>query len=230
MELTHKLRMSWTERKTRDVVNVVGGMLLGIMLATCISAAQATAPNPDHKVTLCHRTGSATNPYVVITTDIASDGYVKGGHDQHEQVGNGLGGDIIPAYEYVSKKDGSVFDYPGKNLDFVFPNGETGAEVLAAGCVLTDESPSPSPSETESPTPSPTETETPTPTPTKTRTHTPTWTPTWTPTHRPPTNSQGVRRTAMTGGDWALPAAAGLALAGLGGGTLYLRRRSMRSI
>lgn len=116
--------------------------LLGITLAAFVAvgtvgatmAAQATPPNPDHKVTLCHRTGSATNPYIIETVDIASSGYVKGGHDAHEQVGNGLGGDIIPAYEYIAK-DGTVFDYPGKNLDTVI-GGSTGAEILANGCVI----------------------------------------------------------------------------------------------
>lgn len=188
-------------------------ILSGVILC---SPANATKPNPDHKVTLCHRTGSATNPYVVITTDIASDGYVKGGHNEHEQVGNGLGGDIIPAYEYTDV-EGGVFSYPGKNLDFVFPNGETGAEVLAAGCVLTDSSPSPTP--TDSPTP--TETVTP-----PTSTSTP---PVVTVTPPAPNKHTGSapKRTAFTGGEWVAPTIAiGLLLA-LGTGCLWLARRKV---
>jgi|GEM_PF-4017218 len=36
-----------------------------------LGAAQTASatPPPDHKVTFCHATGSATNPYVIITTD-----------------------------------------------------------------------------------------------------------------------------------------------------------------
>jgi len=30
------------------------------------------------------------------------------------------------------------FTYPGKGLDYVFANGQTGAEVLAAGCTFAD--------------------------------------------------------------------------------------------
>jgi LPXTG-motif cell wall-anchored protein len=196
----------------------ITGAVLGVVMLPL--AASATPPDPGHKVTLCHRTGSATNPYIVITTDIASDGYVKGGHTGHEQIGNGLGPDIIPAYEYVAK-NGDVFDFPGKSLDFVFPNGETGAEVLAAGCVLTSESPTPTPTET---TPPPT---TPPPTTQPPRTHTPTWTPTWTPTGGA---TPGQHPLAMTGSDAANKAKAVAGLGALGLGSLYLaRKRSLKN-
>jgi hypothetical protein len=160
---------------------------------------------------------------VVITTDIASDGYVKGGHDSHDQVGNGLGGDIIPAYTYQD------FSYPGKNLDFVFPNGETGAEVLAAGCVLTSESPSPTPTETVTPTPTET-TPPPTTPPTSPPANchatkscfTPTWTPTWHPTGGATPGEHPLASTGFSGGEAA--AAAGI-LTALGLGSLYLARR-----
>jgi hypothetical protein len=109
----------------RRIARIIGVLLVaGGVFAGFASSAGATKPAPEHKVTLCHRTGSATNPYIEVTVDIASSGYVKGGHNHHEQVGNGLGGDIIPAYTYGD------FSYPGKGLD-----GD-GAAILANHCRL----------------------------------------------------------------------------------------------
>jgi len=78
-------------------------------------AAGATKPNPEHKIMLCHRTDSYSNPYVVITVDVASVKFE--GHDGH----NGpvffpdipkhqKWGDIIPPFDF-----GANGSYPGKN-------------------------------------------------------------------------------------------------------------------
>ncbi len=74
---------------------------------------------PRPRVTLCHATKSATNPYVVITVDPNS--VITQGHDQHQD-----GRDIIPAFTY--EENGSVVSYPGKNLT---PDG---LALLANGC------------------------------------------------------------------------------------------------
>lgn len=206
----------------RALIAVLLAGFLTVVGLYAAEAAHATKPDPGHKVTLCHRTGSATNPYVVVTTDIASDGYVKGGHTGHDQIGNGLGGDIIPAYTYQD------FSFPGKNLDFVFPNGETGAEVLAAGCVLTNESPSPTPTPTDSPTPTPTDTPTPPPTSTPPTTSTPTPPPV---SHhvafcvKHPSASQCQHTsTAFTGFDKAAAGVLAGILGAIGGVSLWLSR------
>lgn len=115
----------------------------GLLLTAAPASATNTDPNADHKVTICHRTGSAAggelkNGYNEITVDIASSGLVKGGHTHHEQVGNGPGSDVIPEYDAFAKVKGEWVEthYDGFGLTQVFADGTTGAEFLANGCAL----------------------------------------------------------------------------------------------
>jgi hypothetical protein len=133
-------------RKT--IIALAVGALALVGTATLAGSAFATQGGGGHTaVTLCHRTGSADggnqhNGYDIITVDITSAGQAATakGHNTHEQVGNGPGPDIIPAYTYVDQ-NGNVFNYPGKGLYFLFANGQTGADVLAAGCQFGGEGP-----------------------------------------------------------------------------------------
>ena len=64
----------------------------GLMLAGAMSgSASATRPDPgtgDHKVTICHRTNSETNPYVLIEVDDAAvDGAGGSDHMSHSEDG-----------------------------------------------------------------------------------------------------------------------------------------------
>lgn len=104
------------------------------------AAAFATQPAPDHKVTICHRTNSDANPYVVIDVDIASSGHLKGGHDtRHEgpiwapglKAQHVEWGDIIPPYTYLE------FSYPGQNWT------AEGQAIRANGCAMPDTSEDP---------------------------------------------------------------------------------------
>jgi LPXTG-motif cell wall-anchored protein len=100
--------------------------LAGALIA---STAGATQPNPEHKVTLCHRTDSYTNPYVVITVDVASVHFE--GHDGHDGPvfnpgipHNDKWGDIIPPFDF-----GPDEQYAGKN----WPEGQS---IFDADCEL----------------------------------------------------------------------------------------------
>ena len=92
-------------------------VLVGVALlfaAGCDNGEQSV--EDANKVTICHATSSASNPY---TRDrVAKDGAVSG-HDGHA-------GDIIPPFTYFDNA-GVQHQYPGKNMG----NGQA---ILDAGC------------------------------------------------------------------------------------------------
>lgn len=165
--------------------------MLGILALTLAYTAQANAtPKNDDNVTICHRTNSVTNPYVVETVDPDSvDGDTgndngQGDHTTHTgpvfdpdvnypAPHNGdQWGDIIPLHDNFA---GLNFDADGQAIfenDCEVPSSPTNTST---------------PTATLTPTPSPTDTpiDTPTTNPstnTPTRTNTPTNTPTATAT------------------------------------------------
>ena len=75
------------------------------------------------KATLCHATGSETNPYVMIT--VSHKSIVKdAGHGSHDD-------DIIPPFAYQPHRGAESAIYPGLNWD------AEGQELFANGCVVT---------------------------------------------------------------------------------------------
>ena len=106
------------------------GALSMVLAGLGVSSAGATEPNPDHLVTLCHRTDSYSNPYEEFTVDVGS---VLGedGHDSHngpvfypEIPKHTEWGDIIPAFDF-----GPGEQYAGQNV----PEGQA---ILDAHCAF----------------------------------------------------------------------------------------------
>ena len=108
------------------------GLLAIVLAGLGVPIAGATQPNPEHKITLCHRTASRTNPYVTESVDVASELFA--GHDGHngpvfspDLPEHEEWGDIIPAFDF-----GPGEQYAGKNLS------TAGQAILDNGCVLPD--------------------------------------------------------------------------------------------
>lgn len=76
-------------KRILTVIGVTGLALLG-----------ATAPvtaSPPEKVTLCHATGSATNPYVPVTIDLHGlNGHANSNHQNQEDIIPKNGGKVMP--------------------------------------------------------------------------------------------------------------------------------------
>jgi hypothetical protein len=135
-----------SRRRRRRVWVAALAALAFVALGLAMSPAPASGSKPDsngvHKVTICHRTNSNTNPYVVITVDVsAADGSLgKGGNDHTHHDGPVWNpslkdahikwGDIIPPYTY----NGTSF--PGMN----WPAGQA---IHENGCEAPPDDPCP---------------------------------------------------------------------------------------
>lgn len=106
----NKLKVSATVFSVLVLGSVNSGMVL----------AQNGNSNAGNKVTICHATGSATNPYVVITPN--ANGVING----HSGSGHQGGRDIIPPFSY--NDHGTTKQYPGQNWD------ATGQAIYNNGC------------------------------------------------------------------------------------------------
>ena len=131
-------------------LRIAGATTLVVALAPltaggATAAADTIGPEAEkRRITICHRTASTTNPYVVISP--AKMSIVKeAGHDSHDgpvfpATGeDGKWGDIIPPFSYyASEQDrrsgASPQTYPGQNWT------AEGQAAYAAGCEFEDTS------------------------------------------------------------------------------------------
>ena len=109
-----------------------GSTIVTVATAAVISAVPVGASasntnngsnNPGNKVTICHATGSKTNPFIVISPN--ANGVING-HYSHQD-----NRDIIPSFDY--KDHGVTKTFAGQNL----LNG--GQAILDNGCKVPSE-------------------------------------------------------------------------------------------
>lgn len=93
-------------------------LITGVLFGLIAALANPAAAN-DHQVTVCHATGSLTNPYVA-AHPTKWQVVAPNGHAFHP-------GDIVPAFAAGSQGANSWAAFPGLNLHLV--------GVLTAGCV-----------------------------------------------------------------------------------------------
>ncbi len=75
-------------RSSRRLAAILGSAALVTTILVAPASATPKDVDGEHKITICHVTNSATNPYVVIEVDVAAfDGEGKNDHAHHERDG-----------------------------------------------------------------------------------------------------------------------------------------------
>jgi hypothetical protein len=110
------------KHKLKSVATGAAATLLIAAAPTAVLAKSSDSnSNAHNKVTICHATGSQTNPFVMITPN--ANGVVNG-HQAHQD-----GNDIIPPFDY--NDHGSTVHFAGQNWD------STGQAIFNNGCKVT---------------------------------------------------------------------------------------------
>lgn len=135
---------SWWNRRLAHVATIGAMLLSAPLLSAGTVAAEVNPGSPEypattHKITICHRTNSNTNPYVEITPAKSSIQKLNG-HDTHEgPVWNSTlksqkikWGDIIPPFQFYATPQDEASKteshYHGKNWD------AAGQAIYRNGC------------------------------------------------------------------------------------------------
>ncbi len=138
------MELAWLRMRVPSGARLLAVVVMLSSASACDSSEQAL--RRADRITICHATGSASNPFVQQQPDV--DGILNG-HDGHP-------GDIIPAFDFLDN-DGNSQQYPGKNLDQL--------DILSDGCNVPDapatDPPAPEPAPTDPPPTEPAPTEPP---------------------------------------------------------------------
>jgi len=109
------------------IVSIAAGAATVLIAAAPVSVLAASNSNAHDKVTICHATGSQSNPFVVITPN--ANGVVSG-HEAHQD-----SRDIIPPFDY--NDHGTTKHFAGQNFDAngqaIFDNGCKVASTTPGG-------------------------------------------------------------------------------------------------
>jgi hypothetical protein len=140
-----------TTQRTR-VARWGGALLLAVAPLPWLGVGAAAAtPGDDAKITICHRTNAVTNPYVVITVDVAAaDGDLGNDNGQGDHYAEHLGPVFDPEADYQPPFSGDEWGdiippIPGVHDGLNW--SDAGQAIYANDC--TPLKPQPSPSETQ---------------------------------------------------------------------------------
>ena len=118
------------------------------LLFAGVSTTLATKPHPGHKVAICHRTASDTNPYVLIEVDEAS-------LPAHF---NNLPGHPAKEWKSAGSWNGAVHVAGDLKSDYLYVKGESECEPGVEETETPEVTPTPDPTSTPEITPDPTAT------------------------------------------------------------------------
>jgi hypothetical protein len=115
------------ETEMKRILAALGVTGLAVLGASVTAIASPTeSPGGGEMITICHATGSSTNPYVPVTMSVSGlNGHANSNHQLEEDIIPQNGGDVMPQ---------------GSNLDKL--------DIWNAGCVAPGGSPSPTPTPT----------------------------------------------------------------------------------
>lgn len=175
--------------------------VLAAVFAIAVTGSAVAHGGGDHKVGLCHRTASDTNPYVFIEVDQSAVNTHLHNGPGHPPKTNPDGS---PRNDYLAQEESECSQPSATPTPEPTPSSTPSAEPSLTPSPTPSSEPSPSPSVEPSEEPTPEPTATPTPEPSETPIPTPSSTPTSQPSSQPTAPPTDAETTDVTPGgpDW----------------------------